>query len=457
MEQLEEKRERKQTGWHNLIWPAMFIVSLAVFSQIGYSDWDDSFLLENIRQRGLSEYLQWRYETWSSRFFAECLFYLFFRCNIWVWRVVNAALLTLLPFLMLKLAALCGAKRERQKNPDIWLMILAIFFYLVIRLRVFAYSCVWMTGSIVYLPGTVCGMIALIYAANCVYKEDFSHKALLYALPASLCTVLSTEQMGAVVIAVEGIAWGYLLLFQKKFRLDLLAAAVCSEIVFLLALKSPGNTIRTELSVQIYLPLLETITVPEHLFITLHWLLSTFANENAMLIAMVYLCCLWKRGLRGIADIMALVFGLAAVLSSLGADIFCDMGILLSEMSGRTEILYTWGVLEPMQRFAMIWWGVTLLYALFYVWYAKRYVVMPLCLMAGIATEAVMYFSPTMYASGERLLFAANVVIYLIILWIAKEMMEKRRKAFIMTLCAFGCLNFASQLSVLREMIGKMG
>lgn len=443
-----ERNETKKADWSIVLWIAMFIASLAVFSKIGYSDGDDAFLMENARQKGLLEYLQWRYETWSSRFFAEILFYFFFTCNIWVWRVVNALFLTVLPFLMLKLAECCGRRERKLKGA--WFEVLAIAFYLVMRLRVFGYSCVWITGSLVYLHGTVCGLIALIYAANCVYKEDYPPQALLYALPVSLFTVLSTEQMGAVVIAVEGIAFGYLLFAKKKFRLDLLAAAVCSAAVFGMTLRAPGNAIRTELSIQLYYPLFESITIPEHLFITLHWILSSFANENAMLIAMLLLCCLWKRGIRKFIDIVAVIFGLSAVLSALGVEFFCDLGLKIAEMSGKTETLYTWGGLDAGQRFAMIWWSAALVFTVFYVWYAKKYAVLPLCFLAGVAAEAVMYFTPTMYASGERVFFAANVMIYLIILWLSAELEEKRRRFFALTLCVFGCLHFVSQLAVLR-------
>ena len=94
---LEKKQEKRYMGILLLL---VFAGSLFLLSFISYSDGDDRFFRPYCTSMRLGEYVKWRYETWSGRVVSEALLYWFFNMDLWVWRIVNAGMLTTLPLLL---------------------------------------------------------------------------------------------------------------------------------------------------------------------------------------------------------------------------------------------------------------------------------------------------------------------------------------------------------------------
>ena len=73
-----------------------------------------------------------------------------------------------------------------------------------------------------------------------------------------------------------------------------------------------------------------------------------------------------------------------------------------------------------------------------------------LAYLAGIASEAIMYCSPTMYASGARVYYLTDLMYLFIILWMVMRMdSEKKKNLFIAGAAALGVINFLSQYSIM--------
>ena len=73
-----------------------------------------------------------------------------------------------------------------------------------------------------------------------------------------------------------------------------------------------------------------------------------------------------------------------------------------------------------------------------------------LAYLAGIASEAIMYCSPTMYASGARVYYLTDLMYLFIILWMVMRMdSEKKKNLFIAGAAALGIINFLSQYSIM--------
>ena len=71
-----------------------------------------------------------------------------------------------------------------------------------------------------------------------------------------------------------------------------------------------------------------------------------------------------------------------------------------------------------------------------------------LAYLAGIdESEAIMFFSPTMYASGARVYYLTDLLYLFVILCLAFGLKEERRRNILYAVCAgFGVLNFVCQL-----------
>ena len=93
----------KEKKRYLLFWTLMFLGALLILSQVGYSDGDDVFFYQYSRSMGFFEYLSWRYESWVGRMAGEAMVYVAFRSNIWLWRIVDALMLVLLPVGIIRL------------------------------------------------------------------------------------------------------------------------------------------------------------------------------------------------------------------------------------------------------------------------------------------------------------------------------------------------------------------
>lgn len=68
----------------------------------------------------------------------------------------------------------------------------------------------------------------------------------------------------------------------------------------------------------------------------------------------------------------------------------------------------------------------------------------------GIASEAVLHFSPTIYASGARVYYLTDLMYLFIILWMVMHMdSEKKKNLFIAGVVVLGVANFLSQYSIM--------
>ena len=97
---------------------------------------------------------------------------------------------------------------------------------------------------------------------------------------------------------------------------------------------------------------------------------------------------------------------------------------------------------------AMIWWAAALLFTLPFLWrVSKKHITLMLAYLAGIASEAIMYCSPTMYASGARVYYLTDLLYLFIILTLAFSLKKKRwRNGFYVGLLVAGVWNLVWQV-----------
>ena len=108
----EKGRLRKEIWTAAMLWIAAGIAFLLVLRGVEMSDGDDTYFYYYARSMGFFEYLSWRYQTWVGRMAGEALVYLVFRSNIWLWRILNACMMVLLPAGVLRLGCKAAGYRD---------------------------------------------------------------------------------------------------------------------------------------------------------------------------------------------------------------------------------------------------------------------------------------------------------------------------------------------------------
>ncbi len=518
-----------------IFWALMFAGALLVLSQRGYSDGDDAFFYRYSHEMGFLEYLGWRYETWVGRMGGEAMVYLTFRLGLWFWRVVNALMLVLLPMGILRLAAQttgvlsgdgstaqttgvlsgdgstaqtagrCGPGKA-YRAAGLSAAVTAVAGYFLMNFMTLGYAAVWVNGSIFYTWSFTCGVWALVPFAELVFAEP-ARKAspgrFLYSIPCAALAAMSVEQMGAVLLVFEVLAVLFVWWKRRRVKPLYLIQTVVTLAAFAVLFLSPGNELRVASEIAHWMPEYETMAFGQHLFITLHWMISSFANENRL-----FLCAIWivggillvrrrmagtpqgnDGGTPGRADIAgqtagtvagtpqrdagradiagqtagtvagklrpadmiflgnAAVFTTAALLSCAGVTLFSDLGMQYIGIASRIEQVPSLASMDGRRLFAMGWWIAALLFTLVFLWrVSARRITVSLAYLAGLASEAILFFSPTMYASGARVYYLTDLLFLYVILASGLEIPEKtwRDRAFgIVTF--LGICNFAVQ------------
>ena len=267
---------------------------------------------------------------------------------------------------------------------------------------------------------------------------------------------MSIEQMGAVLAVFEVLAVLYCF-FWKKQRSNwpalLQTAFTIAAVLILLA--APGNDIRVEAETGSWLPEYTTMSIGQHLFITVQWLISSFANENKLFLVAIWVAGIFlllqkkdrKRSDR-ILSVAAGVFTVAALLPYAGITILSDMGMNIPDITARIDEVPTVAGLTGANVMALCWWTAALIFTFLFLWKVSGFqVVILLAYLAGIASEAIMFFSPTMYASGARVYYLTDLLYLFIILALPFGIRQKgKQQIYYGIVAALGVINFISQI-----------
>lgn len=485
-------RETRKRFW--IFWVIMFVVALAILGFSGYSDGDDTYFYQHTNSMGFFEYLAWRYETWVGRMGGEAMVYVAFNLGLSFWRPVNAMMLTLLPIGVIYLAVraaripegtLWGWKYRQSvcsgMNYDelgLGIAIAAVAGYFMMSAETLGYAAVWVNGSIFYTWTFACGIWALTTFADFVFSENPATNAVggrlhfsmegckaqkfIYAIPFAVIASMSIEQMGAVLLVFEVLGLVYGICKWKRVHPLLLVQTIVTLVAFVILFLAPGNDVRVASEIATWMPQYETMSFGQHLFITVHWLLSSFANENKL-----FLCVIWiagillilqkkeKRGLDWCMAGLAGIFAVVALLPYIGITNFSNMGMQYVNIQQCITEVPTIDKFSGTQIFAMLWWTMALVFTFVFLWRVSGcQITLLLAYLAGIASEAIMFFSPTLYASGARVYYLTDILYLFILLCLILGLRDKKWKNVMYACCvAFGVINFIAQIPTFVTML----
>ena len=142
---------------------------------------------------------------------------------------------------------------------------------------------------------------------------------------------------------------------------------------------------------------------------------------------------------------------MVALLPYIGISFFSEMGIGYIDIEQCLTELPTWQMMTTQNRIAFFWWIAAVLFTLVLLWKVTGHsVFISMVFLGGIASEAVLHFSPTIYASGARVYYLTDLMYLFIILWMVMRMdSEKKKNLFIAEVVVLGVVNFLSQYSIM--------
>lgn len=401
---------------------------------------DDGVYLEQLERMGLLEWVWMRATTWQPRLVSDFLIGAF-GFYIPVWRVVTATITTLLLF------AICKMVDPSKLNPEQsqYHAIITCCAFFVIFPNVISSSIIWYTGSFNYLWPTFFMIIALV---PCYWS--FSGKVCQnkFVIAASLlCAALSSynEQNAAILGCYCVVTILYLVISKRKIpaHIIILLFVVAANVGIYISIG--GTSIRESTEIFWYksFPMLSMM---DKLFQGVNWANYHLINGSNVLYFLLLGLLFLKyhvsdhsKIVKVMASIPMLFVGLrlipfGAIFENVASSylygingikyefpIDTAISLLTNPMLATPENLKL-GLFELIPGFLNF---TLILYtgALLFVVFENKNVALANTLLyfAALASSYAVSISPTIFASGNRIFFATDILLVLLCSVLTKE------------------------------------
>ena len=419
------------------------LLAFGVFCKIHYSSGDDAFFDHYVHSMSYLDYIQARYSTWTGRIGGESLVYLVFTLGIWAWRVVNAFMVAAVPMLLLMITGV---------RVDWRTLTLACAGYLFMDIITCGHAAVWVNGSIFYTWSLVCALLCVYFNLKGASLRAREGGAVLF--PLIFFASSSIEQIGFALFAFFAITIAYRL-WKKEPLPPLLIAQTCFLVAVLaVVLMAPGNSVRVAQETEQWFPAFAVMPFAERAFISIQWLLSSLANEGKLFLAFIWIGCLLAAPQKSKAvTALTAVFTAVALLPFARINVLADTGINYIDPAVPPAVFPSAARATALNIVSMAWWAVA---GTFTFYTLKRSMGLTGVALFAVALlcEAMMFFSPTIYASGERVFYVTDwILLAAILLLFTKIPTARAKNAFVASALGFAVLNLLTQVP---EMLAKL-
>lgn len=386
------------------------------------------------------EWIKLRYTTWSGRLFSETLAFTILG-NIQLWKILNPLFIMVAAYGLVRLLS----RKVEFKPFLVSLLILGYFSKNVISSAFF-----WSTGSIFYLWPIALSLVAMIPYSDyikeqCIFKWwQFSMIALLAFL-----TSMSNEQIALCMSAFAVLTHISLLIKHKKQDVKLLFLTCLILVGTIILLKAPGNHSRWVAEVKTWYPGFDKLSLKEHLYIGIIWVFEKIFIDMKYLLTLfsVLICLIYHKNAKENhwykAFLILLLISFSNIILGFHTDSFYDFTLIQRYPISSTllQLSFSLGFIKAL--FPYVFWLVyaAILFYLIMKQSTNKWFVF-LCLAASISTLIIMFFSPTIYASGNRVVAVCSVLWALVCLKLIKDFGLFRENLHIGVLSVFPILSF---------------
>ncbi|WP_257612129.1 DUF6056 family protein [Oenococcus oeni] len=344
---------------------------------------DDVNFSNQIKVLGYFPWLAGRYFGWSGRVFSDAVTGIFLFVPIPVWAAFNSFLFCLLIFSLTEIVF-----GSHSINKDT--IVLSVFFY--IPLGIFVDSASWIVGSFNYLWVTSLGVYSLAYLKN-EYLGKISKRRIIYLIFAFFAC-LGTEQLALVLACLSFISIITFYIRKESINLNLISYFVSCFVPLIISVLSPGDSRRRVLDSHRWYKNFLSESITEKIKIGFNWEISNLFKlvlplSLALLIIFIYEA-FRKESIKKIDfSINLAIFFLIFLTNNL---------LKIKNIDFNNYFQY------PLNNHHLIF--LLILYGLFFFAVLNRTAnnkkIVMLTFLASILSAALLYFSPTIFASGAR-------------------------------------------------------
>ncbi|MEN0664361.1 MULTISPECIES: DUF6056 family protein [Bacillaceae] len=374
---------------------------------------DDFWFSEVSSQYGLIEYIISRYEGWTGRVFPEFLLYTMLNELVWLWRIINPIIIILLSYGLVRIL------KRKVEFKDVLLALLTLGFF---SPSILSNGFFWITGTFNYSWPIAFGLISMIPYADIILRNETPNVRMypFYFLFGILASI-SQEQVALCISSFSILALGSLI--YNKIKIDKKMLLLTGTIIvgtFILIL-APGNGVRWQIEVDHWYPQFDEMSVLAKIFLGMIWLFEKLFIEMKALVFLLsiitIISCIKKETINQswyFKFFVLLVLSITGVnLLGIGQNYVYDFQSIANIVINKT------GTIQDMIKSVLpylfwIIWALLLLIVSIKNTNHKFFVLFSY--LAAISTLVIIFFSPTIYASGNRVLTVCSVILALIVL-----------------------------------------
>lgn len=426
----------------------LFLIQLGInyFKTIGYGD-DDWFrnILSNkqiVPSGTVTEYLKWRYETWTSRIIIEFFLVNLLQLNVIIWKVLDATILAILGIAISKVfvSKELDNKICQKINWAITILLMCLSF------DMFG-GAGWIATFANYLLPITMGIVTLIPLKK-VLCEDKIRK-FEYPIYMISCLIASNmEQMCAILFVVFLIFTIYCFAIKKKnVILPLLFIIVLLGLINIIT--CPGNDARNEAEMKNYYPKFEELVFIDKIALGLSGMMQfCLINFNLIYVLLTGLIMFiiinkYENPIIKLIAIFPFVMGVAFnVCINFTASIAPKF--IYSFKDYPVENVLTQNGNAGYMILSIYMAIILCIFISLILIFRKQYrtILAILILGAGMCAKIMLGFSPTVWASGDRTGFILMISMILVIILILEEQNEKMIDNFLNIIIACGIFSF---------------
>lgn len=448
------KESKKDKILSALLCVITFIVGFGLCCFIKYSDGDDAFFIKVLGEHpSFIDFVSYLTRTMNGRITTTCSLWLVFSNSILLWRVLNAAFLSTFVFMLTKITkAVC----DKAYSPMISFVACAGFA--VMGIGIFGYSCLWITGSVNYLWPAVTALISIYpFLKSAFYGYDGVKKfEWLISTVTGVYTLLAQEQFAAITVCSVLLLIIFGAVKSKRVRAVQIIMLILFVAAFALLLMSPANEARADKEAGRWLPDYVRLNLAQKLFLGLQWIAHSLSHSLKWIYALMWagIAVVGAKNKHYIRMAVGALF-VALCGASLVFKQLTDVGLDGLDMTEKVDHAPLISDVTAMQLIVIAFWLVMSAVAVLVVCSELKQkntaVTVVVIYSAAMASMGIMIFSPTIYASGERALFAAAILLLIIdAIIIARNKNVLLRGAVV---CACAGLQLIGNYRYIMEMI----
>lgn len=313
----------------------------------------------------------------------------------------------------------------------------SVFVFLTIPAGVLNGTVFWKCANVLYLWGTA-GALVMFYPFICVINEREYKKFDVVAAFVACIYTSSFEQAAVFMSAAAVVFLGYLIAKTKKVNLTLSVLTTISCVLTVVFYKLPGNTARKGIEVLCQLPKYDMFTTTDKILLGIKYAVERSETQVSILYFLLALVVfvsvrLFRKEdkLFLLAATGALAYFLVLWLYMTGKSIagisfyLIDQVYLCVNVDTVSFSFSMWDFLLECLNIGML----TLLgIMLMLIRPGEINPIIFVSYFGGIATMAIMGFSPTVYASGDRPCFIGCLMLLCTLLCAVSELSRDKLK-----------------------------